>query len=141
MTERRISTEADRQEAIKWLRSAPLGFWMAFRAKKRSSDQNRRFHAMIRDVAGQIVWQDVFGRPFKMSPENWKRFFLQMYRKETIVVPNEDGTGFYDLGPRSSNMNVAEMSECMELIAAFGAERGVIFKDTPPPSEDGRAAA
>jgi hypothetical protein len=64
-----------------------------------------------------------------MSRENWKRFFLRMYNREALIVPNEDGTGFYDLGPRSSELSVSEMSDCMELIAAFGAQRGVKFKE------------
>lgn len=140
MSERRITTEADRQKAIEWLKDLPLGFWIAFRKKKRSTPQNSRFHAMLRDVSEQIQWTDVFGRPLKMSPENWKRFFLQMWKKETLVVPNEDGSGFYDLGPRSSKMSVSEMSDCMELIAAFGAERGVVFKDPAFPT-DKRSAA
>ena len=64
-----------------------------------------------------------------MTPENWKRFFLAMYKRETLVVPNEDGTGFYDLGIRSSEMSVVEMADCMELISAFGMQRGVKFRD------------
>ena len=146
MSERRINTEAERWKLIEWLKTVEIGFWFAYRKKTRSTEQNKRFHAMIRDVADQIQWQDVFGRPKRMKVESWKRFFLAMYARgrgeENEVVPNEDGDGFYDLGPpRSSKLSVEEMTDVMELIAAFGAERGVRFKDEPPILQDGRAAA
>lgn len=125
-----IVSEAVRERAIEWLRQLPLKSVVRTDDKPtRSGAQNDRFHAMIDDVAAQIQWRDVFQRPIKMTRENWKRFFLQMYRRETLIVPNEDGTGFYDLGVRSSELSVSEMSDCMELIAAFGAQRGVKFKE------------
>lgn len=121
--------EATRAKAIAWIRNAPADTRVTFAEPKRTLPQNDRFHAMIDDVSRQIGWTDVFGRPIKMSPENWKRFFLAMYKRETLVVPNEDGTGFYDLGIRSSEMSVGEMADCMELISAFGLQRGVKFRD------------
>jgi hypothetical protein len=125
-----IVSEAVRERAIEWLRQLPLKSVVRTDDKPtRSGAQNDRFHAMIDDVAAQIMWRDVFQRPIKMTRENWKRFFLQMFKRETLIVPNEDGTGFYDLGVRSSELSVSEMSDCMELIAAFGAQRGVKFKD------------
>ena len=125
-----IISEAVRERAIEWLRQLPLKSVVRTDDKPtRSGAQNDRFHAMIDDVAAQIQWRDVFQRPIKMTRENWKRFFLQMYKRETLIVPNEDGTGFYDLGVRSSELSVSEMSDCMELIAAFGAQRGVKFKE------------
>jgi hypothetical protein len=125
-----IISEAVRERAIEWLRQLPLKSVVRTDDKPtRSGAQNDRFHAMLDDVAAQIMWRDVFQRPIKMTRENWKRFFLQMFKRETLIVPNEDGTGFYDLGVRSSELSVSEMSDCMELIAAFGAERGVKFKE------------
>ncbi len=126
-----IITEAVRERAIEWLRQLPLKSVVRTDDKPtRSGGQNDRFHAMLDDVAEQIMWKDVFQRPIKMTRENWKRFFLQMFKRETLIVPNEDNTGFYDLGVRSSELSVSEMSDCMELISAFGAQRGVKFKET-----------
>ena len=125
-----IISEAVRERAIEWLRQLPLKSVVRTDDKPtRSGGQNDRFHAMLDDVAEQIMWKDVFQRPIKMTRENWKRFFLQMFKRETLIVPNEDNTGFYDLGVRSSELSVSEMSDCMELISAFGAQRGVKFKD------------
>jgi len=126
-----IISEAVRERAIEWLRQLPLKSVVRTDDKPtRSGAQNDRFHAMLDDVAEQIQWRDVFQRPIKMTRENWKRFFLQMFKRETLIVPNEDNTGFYDLGVRSSELSVSEMSDCMELIAAIGAQRGVKFKET-----------
>ena len=125
-----IISVAVRERSIEWLRQLPLKSVVRTDDKPtRTGAQNDRFHAMLDDIAAQIMWRDVFQRPIRMTRENWKRFFLKMYKREALIVPNEDGTGFYDLGPRSSELSVAEMSDCMELIAAFGAERGVKFKD------------
>lgn len=118
-----------RAKAIAWVRNAPENTRLYFHKPARTLPQNDRFHAMIDDVSRQIKWTDVFGRPITMTPENWKRFFLRMWNREALIVPNEDGTGFYDLGPRSSEMSVEEMGDCMELISAFGAQRGVKFRD------------
>lgn len=125
-----IISEAVRERAIEWLRQLPLKSVVRTDDKPtRTSAQNDRFHAMLDDVASQIGWTDIFGRPIRMSRENWKRFFLRMYNREALIVPNEDGTGFYDLGPRSSELSVSEMSDCMELVAAFASERGVKFRE------------
>lgn len=118
-----------RREAAALCMNAEKETRVTFMDPKRTLDQNSRFHAMCDDVSRQIKWTDVFGRPITMTPENWKRFFLAMWKRETLVVPNEDGTGFYDLGVRSSEMSVAEMGDVMELISAFGAQRGVQFRD------------
>lgn len=136
--------EATRAKAIAWIRNAPVNTRVTFAEAKRTLPQNDRFHAMIDDVSRQIGWTDVFGRPIKMSPENWKRFFLHMWLRAnggaSMVVPNEDGDGFYDIGPRSSEMDVSEMADCMELISAFGAQRGVKFRDAAGREQDERAA-
>lgn len=44
-------------------------------------------------------------------------------------MPNIDGNGFVVLGKSTSKMSVSEMSDMIELIQSFGAERGVKFKD------------
>lgn len=139
-----LSNQGKRKQAADWCLKAPAGTVVEFRepAKQRSLEQNDRFHAMCTDVANQILWKDVFGRPMRMSMESWKRFFLAMWARAegrgTLVVPNEDGDGFYDLNVKSSKLKVREMTDCMELIAAFGAQRGVKFRDEPAEPADTR---
>jgi hypothetical protein len=89
----------------------------------RSLEQNARLWAMLSDVAEQVDW---YGR--KLAAEDWKHVFSASLRK-LDVVPNIEGTGFVALGLSTSKMTKAELSDLMELISAFGAERGVVFKE------------
>src|SRR5262245_24461754 len=81
---------------------------------QRSIPQNDRMHAMFEDVANQVEWRDMFNRPIRMTPEKWKRFFAAMWVRSrggsSTVVPNEDGTGFYDLSVSTTELNVSEAS-------------------------------
>lgn len=93
------------------------------RKPKRSSPQNRRMWAMLEEVAGQVDW---YGH--KLSAEDWKHVFSSSLRKQR-AVPGLDG-GFVVLGTRTSEMTTDEMSELMEVMQAFGAQRDVEFAET-----------
>ena len=88
----------------------------------RSLAQNARLWAMLTDISKQVDW---YGR--KLSPEEWKHVFSAALKKQD-VVPGLDG-GFVVLGLSTSKMTRSEMSEMQELMAAFGAQHGVVFKD------------
>ncbi len=87
---------------------------------KRSLEQNARMWAMLADVSKQVDW---YGR--KLTPEEWKHVFSASLKKQD-VVPGLDG-GFVVLGLSTSKMSVREMGELMELMEAFGAQKGVRF--------------
>jgi hypothetical protein len=93
------------------------------RPETRSSEQNARMWAMLTDVSRQVEW---YGK--RLTPEDWKHVFSSSLRK-LDVVPNIEGTGFVALGLSTSRMTKGEMSDLMELISAFGAERGVAWSD------------
>jgi hypothetical protein len=88
----------------------------------RTTEQNSRMWAMLGDVAQQVDW---YGK--KLSPEDWKTVFTAALKK-CQAVPGIDG-GFVVLGLSTSRMSKQELSELMELIAAFGAEREVVFHE------------
>ncbi len=96
-------------------------FVVSVKEETRSTAQNARMWAMLADVSRQVDWH---GR--KLTPEDWKHVFTAGLRK-LDVVPNLDCTGFVALGMHTSRMTVREMSDLMELMTAFGAERGVKF--------------
>jgi hypothetical protein len=98
-------------------------FELRIKPEKRSSEQNARMWAMLGDVSRQVDWH---GK--KLSPEDWKHVFSSSLRK-LQVVPNLDGTGFVALGLSTSTMSKSEFSELMELMEAFGAERGVAWNE------------
>lgn len=78
--------------------------------------------AMLTDVALQVDWHGQ-----RLSKEEWKDVFTAALKRQR-VVPGLDG-GFVVLGSSTRRMTVGEMSELMELIAAFGAEHDVQFKE------------
>lgn len=102
-------------------------FSVSVKPKTRSLEQNSRLWAMLTDVSRQVVWH---GR--KLSPEEWKHVFTAGLKRQD-VVPGLDG-GFVVLGQSTSQMSVREMGDLMELISAFGSQRGVRF--TAPEYED-----
>ncbi len=116
-----IKTNADREKAAAWAIKAPDGTRVEFKATKRSIPQNARLWAMLTDVAQQLPWHGQ-----KLKAEDWKYVFLDALKEAARTVPNIDGTGFVNLR-RSSDLSKEEMSELIDLIAAFGAQNGVKF--------------
>lgn len=84
---------------------------------KRTQDQNRRYWALLREVAA-VVWID--GRQY--SDETWHRYFAQTFIGLS-EVPMPDGTVI--VHPISTTtLNVAEMGRYMDEIARWCAEQG-----------------
>lgn len=102
--------------------TAPADWHVTFRPPTRSLDQNARMWAMLTEVSKQVDW---YGR--KLSPEAWKCVFSASLKKQD-VVPGLHGD-FVVIGQPTSAMTIREMGDLMELMAAFGAERGVRFAD------------
>jgi hypothetical protein len=109
-------------KAISWIRKAPRGTRLEFRAPKRTTDQNSRFWALLTDFASQV---DHGGRRY--SPEEWKAIFMHALGQEMRFVPSLDGRTFVPIGMKSSELSVAEMVALQDLIEAEGAKRGVKF--------------
>ena len=118
-----LSHDMARQRAIEAVKSAPEGHSVTVAEPTRNADQNARMWAMLGDISRQVDW---YGK--RLSAEDWKHVFSSGLRK-LEVVPNLDGTGFVALGLSTSRMSKREMSDLMELIAAFGAERGVEWSE------------
>lgn len=112
-----------RQRAIDEVGLAQDGFVVTVAEPTRSSEQNARLWACLGDIAKQVEW---YGK--RLTPEDWKHVFTSSLRQLT-VVPNLDGTGFVALGLSTSRMSKRELSDLMELISAFGAERGVNWSE------------
>jgi NinB protein len=119
-----------REQLCELVRRAPAGTRVDFTTSQRSLEQNARMWAMLTDVSRQLVW---YGRP--LSTADWKLIFMDALvrekKAELRVAPNIDGSGFVPLGRSSSSLTKREMGDLMELIAAFGAQHGVVFHDQP----------
>jgi len=121
-----LSGQVRREQAHRLVASAPAGSVVKIEPPRRTLPQNDRLHAMITDVARQVEWAGA-----KRTVEAWKDIFTAALRSSTHgldVVPGING-GFVLLGMHTSRMSRAEAGDLMELIAAFGAEHGVIFHD------------
>lgn len=110
--------------AINIVAAAPAGARVEIKAAKRSLPQNDKMWAMLTDVAQQLPWH---GK--KLRADDWKLIFIDSLKRELYTVPNLDGTGFVTLNKSSSDLTKNEMGNLIDLIAAFGAEHGVVFGD------------
>lgn len=123
-----INGSADRERAIAWINKSPAGTRIEFKAAKRSIPQNERFWAMLTDVATQ---HSINGR--KYTTEEWKMMFLAAYAEvtgaEIRYLPAIHRAGMIPAGRSSSDLSVQEMSEVIDLMAQYGSENGVVFKD------------
>ena len=111
-----------RRRAVMAITNATDGYVVKVQPPTRSLEQNAALWAALSDVAEQVEW---YGR--KLTAEDWKHVFSASLRKQD-VVPGLDG-GFVVLGVSTSKMTRAEMSDLLELVYSFGAERGVRFGD------------
>jgi hypothetical protein len=124
-----IDGDKSRERAVLWASKAPFGTRVEFKRARRSLPQNARMWAMLTDVSRQVPWHGQ-----KLGPQDWKLVFLDALKREVRVVPALDGRGFVNLGRSSSDLSKSEMSDLMELIAAFGAQHGVTFTEPVQPA-------
>ena len=90
--------------------------------EKRSIDQNSKLWACLNDVSISVDW---YGE--KLTSEEWKDVFTAAWKRQK-VVPGIDG-GFVVMGARTSKMTVEEFGCLLEIIQAFGADKGVKWSD------------
>lgn len=111
-----------RAQAEEEVRNAKLGCTVTVKEPTRSSEQNRKMWAMLHEISRQVNW---YGR--HPSPDDWKDIFTAERKAQRstpgISVP------FVIHGDRTHKMSIAEMSELIELMTAFGIEHGVEFFD------------
>lgn len=124
-----IKSDSDRHQIAVWAKNVPVGTTVEFRSPRRSVDQNSLMWSLLQQISKQVEWYGKY-----LSSEDWKDVLTASLRRAR-VVPGLDIGSFVPLGMRTSQMTKAEVSELMELILAFGAERNVVFREfnSPPP--------
>ncbi len=113
-----------RDRAVSWIRQAPPGTRVEFKAPARSLKANALMWCRLTEIARQVEW---YGQ--HLSASDWKDVFSASLRKAR-VVPGLDAGTYVPLGMRTSDMSKEEMGNLLDLIDAFAAERGVVFQDT-----------
>jgi hypothetical protein len=133
-----LNAAAIRERAIAWVRKAPTGTRLTFKAPQRTVEQNSRLWAMLSDVATQ---HRIAGH--KYTTDQWKVMFLHAWAREVgrelQYLPNLNGAGLVPYGSSSSDLSVSEMTGLIEWIFMWGAENGTIWSD--PTREEERATA
>lgn len=112
-----------RRNAVMAVQNAPEGYSVKISQGRRSLAQNRLMWQALTDVSTQVEWHGQF-----LTKEDWKDMFTASLRKSR-VVPGIDPGSFVVTGLHTSIMTKSEMSSLMDLIFAFGSERGVVFSD------------
>lgn len=118
----RLVHDQARKGAIAAISEAPDGYIVTVAEPTRNLEQNARLWASLAEVANQVEW---YGN--KLTAEEWKTVFSAALKKEK-VVPGING-GFVVCGQSTSKMSKREFSDMLEIVYAFGAERGVVFSD------------
>jgi len=103
----------------------------------KSREQEEKYHAMIGDISKQAKH---LGSSWK--PEDWKRLLLDKFARETNrthgkVIPNLDKTGVVEVGLQSRKFSVADGSEFIEWLFAWGTENGIEFSGEKVDQETG----
>ena len=118
-----IKSKADREKIARWAHGVPDGTTVEFRSPRRSLDQNAMLWSLLSQISKQVDW---YGQ--KLSSEDWKDVLTASMRR-TRVVPGIDAGTFVPLGMRTSQMTKDELSDLIELTIAFGAGRGIEFRE------------
>jgi len=122
-----IREDADRIKAAHWCSIAPVGTRIQFQRGSRSLSQNRLLWSRLTQLAEQMTWHGV-----RLSAEDFKDILTASLRKSR-VVPGIDPGSFVVVGLHTSGMDKEEMTLLLDLMSAFAAEHGIIFRD----EEDG----
>ena len=115
-----LTGEVAKKAACREILAAPEGYVVALAEPTRSLDQNSLLWPLLTEVSKQVDW---YGN--KLTADEWKDVFSASLKRQK-VVPGLDG-GFVVCGQSTSRMSKREFSDLVELIYAFGAERGVVF--------------
>ena len=117
-----IDSQYRRDLAQRLVAAAPVGAVMTISPAKRTADQNARFWSMLSDISRAKPEGRVH------TPEAWKALFMHALGHSVRFEMGLNGEPF-PVGFRSSRLTKAQMSDLMEFMSAWAAERGVIFSN------------
>ena len=123
----RLVGPTQRAYAHRIIDEAPDGHVVKLAAETRRDAQNRKMHAMIKDIRRC----DPGMRQY--SPEDAKLRFLDALGEEMAYLPKLSGEGFFPCGLRSSTLTVAQFSGLITILYQYGDANGVTWSE---PRED-----
>lgn len=92
----------------------------------RSTEQNKKLHAAIRDISEQVKWAGEY-----MDEDTWKLLLMgAAYGQRMVPNPLDPQQRFVLVNVRRSRgLVVPEMADLLTQILIFGDERGVKWRD------------
>lgn len=119
-----ITGEVARKVICRHVLTAPEGHVVTIKEATRNIEQNAKMWAMLADISAQTDWHGI-----KLNAEEWKDL-LSAGLVQSRVVPNLEGNGFVILGQRTSKLTKSQFAALIELLYAFGTERGVKWSES-----------
>lgn len=122
----KIASPYHRRQAVDAVIGAPDGYVVTVAEPTRTSEQNRKFHAMLRDIMrakpeGRDLPWDVW-RSLLMAEAGFKPRF----------EPSLDGQGVVPIGFSSSRLKKAEFADLITATYAYGDMHGVVWSEPNP---------
>ena len=119
-----------RAAALDAVANAPDGWVVRVGPPKRSSEQNRIFHAIVSDFAKHMP--EYHGVP--MDAESWKSVLIVSFAKEEAggairLVPDLGGSGLVQVRESSATMGKARATALIDYCMAEAARLGVPLSD------------
>ena len=133
--------EYRRRMALRAVQLAQLGMAVVIDEPQRDNDQNAHFHALVSDIADQLVWPPPPANDGELHPlKFWKprltlAWLKDRKREVEIITPleyDEQDKEFGILLPHTSHLKRKDFADLIEFTASFGASNGVIFKEPKP---------
>lgn len=116
---------AAKAKACSWVRNAPEHTVVTFKKPGRTLPQNDRMWAMLTDIARQVQHNGA-----RYTPDQWKQLAMHACNHEVHFMAGLNGEPF-PAGFRSSKLSAEQMSELIEFLFAFGAEKKVVWSNEP----------
>jgi hypothetical protein len=124
-----------RRRALACVAEAPDGYVVAVGEATKKRVQEERYHALIGEIAAQSSYA---GK--RWDKENMKRIMVDEFvdamkeagtplRHSGQLIPSENGQRVIQLGVQTRDFTVAEASNFIDFLTAWGIDRGVMFEE------------
>ena len=105
-------------------------------------EQQKRLNAMCGDLAEQVLWSVRMGGadyPTRLHRDDWRHMWAGIVLGDRVAPNPENPERFITLAASSRMLTKKEAGDVMEMIAAFGSARGVVFSDPQTASYEAAA--
>lgn len=120
----RLVSDKVRANAVEAVRNAPDGSIITISEPTRSKEQSSKMWALI----GDVMRTKPEGRQW--AKETWRAAFMHSLGHQIAFAEGLDNSGPFPIGFHSSNLNVKQMRDMIDVIYAYGNEHQVQWTET-----------